>query len=138
MQIIHIMTAKPHVIEPNVTLLEAAEKMQSFGCGILPVGDLANIVGVLTDRDIVTRALAKGKDIKTTLVRDIMSINPFFCEEEEFLQSAVYKMNQNRTRRVLVKDKNNRLTGILSLGDIIRRLEDKSVLAELFTETTIG
>lgn len=131
-----LMTSKPHMIEANDTLFEAAYKMQSFGCGILPVGDVQNTVGVLTDRDIITRAVAKGKDVKTTRVKEVMTANPFFCEEDDFLQSAVHKMNQHRMRRVLVKDKANKLTGILSLGDIIRRVQDKALLGELFVGTS--
>ncbi len=138
MQISQVMTTKPHIIDTNATLFEAAEKMQSFDCGILPVGDIDNTVGVLTDRDILTRAVAKGKDIKTTRVKEIMTNQPFFCQEDDFLQTAVDKMNQHHTRRILVKNKSNQLSGILSLGDIIRRVEDKVFLGELFSHTSVG
>lgn len=137
MQIHHIMTTKPHMIAPTATLLDAAQKMQLFGCGILPVGDAYNVVGVLTDRDIVTRGIAFERDSKTTLVKDIMTPNPFFCVEEDHLHTAIHQMNECRTRRVLVKNKNNNLVGIISLGDIIKRVQDKELLCKLFAEASM-
>lgn len=138
MQVTQLMTTKPHCIDANATLLEASQTMQSFDCGILPVGDVDNVVGVLTDRDIITRAIAAGKDIGTTKVKDVMSEHPFFCEVDEPLQEAVYKMDQHHTRRILVKDKDSKLAGILSLGDIIRRVQDKALLGEVFAEISTG
>ena len=67
-----------------------------------------------------------------------MTKEPFFCQEDDFLQTAVGKMNQHHTRRILVKNKSNQLSGILSLGDIIRRVEDKVFLGELFSHTSVG
>ena len=138
MQVTELMTSTPHLINANATLLEASQKMQSHDCGILPVGEIDHVEGVLTDRDIVTRAIAAGKDIETTQVKEVMTDHPFFCEEGDSVQEAVNKMDQHHTRRILVKDKNNKLAGILSLGDIIRRVQDKNLLGEVFAETSTG
>lgn len=139
MQVTQLMTSNPHIINADATLFEAAQKMRSFDCGILPVGDDVNhVIGVITDRDIVTHAIANDKDGKTTPVKEVMTANPFFCAENETVQEAVRQMNEHHTRRILVKDKNNKLTGILSLGDIIRRVQDKMLLGELFAEVSVG
>lgn len=138
MKIASIMTTKPHLIAPNDTVLNAAQKMKSYGCGILPVGDVKNIVGVITDRDIIIRAIAMESNVNSVLVKEIMTPKPFFCDEDDYIQSAAAKMSEYHTRRALVKDKNNILTGIVSLGDIIRRVEDKNLLSKIFSEMSVA
>jgi CBS domain-containing protein len=128
------MTKKPHLIDEDATLLDAAKKMQGLGCGILPVGTFNNIVGIITDRDIVVRAIANRKELGKTLVKNIMTKIVFFCEEHMLLQAAIQQMLQHKMRRVLVKNKDDQLCGILSLGDIVQRVHDKALLAELFKE----
>ena len=139
MKISQLMTKKPIFLDEKATVLEAIKKMENVGCGILPIGnDAQHIKGVVTDRDIMIRAVAKNKDLNKTPIINIMSKDVVFCEEDGFLQQAVYQMNKHNIRRVLVKDKNQFLLGILSLGDIIRRVQDKSLLANLFKETTVS
>jgi len=134
-----LMTQKPAIIAENASILEAINKMQSIGCGMLPIGsDIHHIKGVITDRDIMMRAVAKNKDLKSVPVADIMSKNVIFCEEDGFLQQAVYLMNTHNTRRILVRDKSQALTGVISMGDIVRRIHDKSLLATLFSETSVA
>lgn len=111
---------------------------EKLNLGILPIGDSKHIHGVVTDRDIMLRAVAKNKDLEKLPASEIMSNDIVFCEENGFLQQAVYQMNEHGMRRVLVKNKNGELVGILSLGDIIRRVQDKTLLAQLFKETAIG
>lgn len=138
MNIAAIMTKNPAMLEENATALDAIKKMQSVGCGILPIGDINHVKGVITDRDIMMRVVAKNKDLSKTPITEVMSKDPIFCEEDGFLQQAVYRMNQHNMRRILVKNKRQQLCGILSLGDIIRRVQDKSLLANLFKETSVG
>lgn len=139
MKVSNLMTKKPKIIEEKATALEAIETMQNANCGILPIGpDHQHIIGVITDRDIMVRAVAKNKDIRQTPVKEIMSNNVIFCEENDSLHEAVSRMNQHHIRRILIKDKYQALSGILSLGDVIRRVEDSGLLAHLFKETTVA
>ncbi len=143
MRIFDLMTKNPHIIHGNTTLVEVAKKMEELKCGIFPIGDPdhlphVHIIGIVTDRDIVIRAVAKNMDINKTLVKDIMTKNMVFCEEADFLQSAIHQMNKHNIRRVLVKNKNKQLSGILSLGDIIRRTSDKTMLTTLLKETVVA
>lgn len=134
MNISTIMTKDPIILKEKSTVLDAIKKMQSEGCGILPIGSHKHIKGVITDRDILLRAISKNTDLSKIPVTDVMSKDVVFCEEEESLEQAVSQMNQNHMHRVLVKDKNQSLSGILSFGDIIQRVQDKMLLANLFKE----
>ena len=119
------------MIDKEATVLEAIKKMQHYGCGILPVGDYQHVVGVITDRDIMVRAIAKGMDVNKTPIADVMSKEVVFCREDNSLQQAVDQMSRENQRRVLIQDVDCILTGVLSLGDIIRRVSDKALLANL-------
>jgi len=133
-----IMTRDPEVINEDRSILDAVNKMKNEECGILPIGEKENIQGVLTDRDIVIRAVAENKDLNETKISEIMTNDVIYCEEEDSLEQAVSKMNEARVRRLLVKNKDQQLTGILSLGDIIRRVQDEELLAGVFKETDIA
>lgn len=134
MQVLHIMTRKPHLIDEEASILDAATKMQRTGCGILPVGRYEAIKGVITDRDIITRIIAQGKMSQKALVKMAMSINIFKCYEYDSLKNAVQLMKENRMRRILVFDEHSMLTGILSISDILNRVHDISLLLNLFAE----
>lgn len=138
MRVCEIMTKEPHVLSPSSTVMDAAKMMKRFNCGTLPIGKDENVQGVITDRDIVTRGLAADKTLNEISVEELMSRNIIDCEESEDIKVAVHKMQENNIRRILVKNKDNKLTGILSLGDIMKKIEDKSLLASIFTETNVA
>lgn len=134
MKLIDLMTKKPVMIEENASILDAVRRMQQFGCGILPVGSIEQVVGVLTDRDIMIRAVAQGLNLKNTPLKNIMSKDVTFCQEDDSLQQVINTMHCSNKRRVLVRNKNHVLTGLISLGDIIRRIRHKELLETLFKE----
>ncbi|APC91649.1 MULTISPECIES: CBS domain-containing protein [Francisella] len=137
MKVSNFMTKEPVTLKDKATVSEAVKKMEKSDCGILPIiDDDKNIKGVVTDRDIIVRAVAKDKDLSQTSVTDIMSKNVIFCEDNDSLQQAVSQMNRHNIRRVLVKNKNGAFSGIISLIDVIHRVKDRSLLAELFKENT--
>src|SRR3989344_4250734 len=129
------MTRKPKMIGKEEKEQKAAKKMEELNCGILPIGDEDNVEGVITDRDIITRVVAVGKDLAKTKISDVMSKSIVCCKEGDRVTTAVEKMNEHSIRRVLVFNKDEKLSGILSLGDVVRRVNDKSLLAEIFSET---
>jgi CBS domain-containing protein len=81
-------------------------------------------MGMITDRDIVIRALAKGKDVGAEKVRDYMTSDVFFCEAEDTLEEAAVQMHENHVSRLLVVDSGGKVSGILSFGCILRKHPD--------------
>jgi len=118
MQVRDVMTAGVRVAEPDEKLPHAAKKMRMQDIGALPVVENRKLVGMVTDRDFVTRAIGANKDITTTEVRDIMSDDCFWCTENEDLGDAVRIMEQNKVRRLPVMNDNKDIVGMLSLEDV--------------------
>ena len=138
MKISDVMTKNPVIIGEKATIADAIRKMENIGCGILPIGDSKEVKGIITDRDIMLRAFSQNKNVENTCVTEIMTKEVIFCEEDSPLDQVVYKMNQNNVRRVLIRDKNQTISGIVSLGDIVRRIPRKSQLAELLKNTSVA
>jgi CBS domain-containing protein len=113
-----IMTKNPEFVKPETNVKQAAEKMASLDVGFLPVGDQSNPVGVITDRDIVLRCVAEGKNPEDVLIKDIMTKDIKHLSEDSSIEEAGRIMSQNKIRRTLVVDKNNRTVGVISLGDL--------------------
>ncbi|MDX3924249.1 MAG: CBS domain-containing protein [Shinella sp.] len=119
MQIADIMTRSAHVATPDETLQEVARQMINHDIGFLPVVDQNGLAGTITDRDIVVRAIAAGRD-GTTHVGDIMTTNITCCFEDEDVDEVVGSMGTLQLRRLAVLDRNNRLVGVVSLADAAR------------------
>jgi CBS domain-containing protein len=118
MKIKDIMTANVECVWPEDTLQEAAFKMKEMEIGPLPVCDRNHVVGMLTDRDIAIRCVALGHDPQSTKVSDVMTREVICCYEDEEVEEAERLMQTRQVRRVLVVDRNARLVGIVSLGDL--------------------
>jgi CBS domain-containing protein len=115
-----LMACDPEFISGDVTLEEAAEKMSAIDCGVLPVGDEDNVQGIITDRDIVIRALAKGKDPAKETVQTHMTTEVYRCKEGDTLKQAAEQMQKHKVSRLIVQDNSGEATGILSFGHILR------------------
>lgn len=118
MKVQEIMTPNPEGISSNGTLREAAHYMKDMNVGILPVVEGDSLVGVITDRDIVVRALAEDRDPANMRVEEIMSREAFTCRADADLEEAVRIMENGHVRRLLVTDGQGRCVGVVSLGDI--------------------
>jgi CBS domain-containing protein len=118
MQLREIMTSNSVVLGPETMLREAAQKMRELDSGVMPVGEDDRLVGMLTDRDITLRATADGKDPNTTPVRDVMTSDVIYCFEDEDIGTAARKMEEHQIRRLIVLNRDKRLVGIASLGDL--------------------
>lgn len=118
MQVKDVMTRNVEVINPDATLQEAAQKMQAFDVGPIPVSEGERVVGMITDRDITVRATAVGQSPFTGLVRDVMTPNVVSCYEDQDVQEAARLMQEHQIRRLIVLDRNERLVGIVSLADL--------------------
>lgn len=113
-----IMTKTVETIEPRESLQAAADKMDRFDTGFLPVVEGEMPVGVVTDRDIVIRGVAMALDPKRTSVQEVMTMNMQSLAEDADVNEAVRLMEEKQIRRLVVRDKNDRITGVVSLGDV--------------------
>ena len=105
-------------VEPGTSVTTLAQKMRDHDIGAIPVGENDRLVGMVTDRDIVLRGLAEGKDSASLTARDVMTKGIVFCRDAEDVEDAVRIMEQKKIRRLPVLDENKRMVGILSLGDV--------------------
>ncbi len=118
MKVNEVMTYGVDFVRPDSTIREIAEKMRDKNEGVIPVFDGSEPVGMVTDRDIVVRAIAEGKEPSATRVKDVMTPEVFFCMEDMDLEEAAHIMEHQKIRRLLVKDEKGNVIGILSIGDI--------------------
>ena len=107
-------------VKPDCDTEECAKLMCQNHIGCIPVcDDSKKVVGLVTDRDILLRTIGCGKEIKNTPVSDIMSSNITCCEPDEEVQQAEKIMGTNQVRRIPVME-NNKIVGILTLGDLVK------------------
>lgn len=118
MQIRDVMSNKVELIDPTTTIHDAARMMRDDDIGILPIAENDKLVGVVTDRDIVVRTLAEGKDPTTTTVREAMSRRVLYCFDDQSVDEVADNMGEKQVRRLPVLNRNKRLVGIVSLGDL--------------------
>jgi len=105
-------------VKPDTKLYEIAKIMEQNHIGCVPVcNDQNNIVGIITDRDIILRGVACDKDVKHTNASEIMTTNVCTCNQEDDIYDAELKMANNQIRRIPVVD-NNKVIGILTFGDL--------------------
>jgi CBS domain-containing protein len=119
MHVKEIMTRGVECTRPEATLQETAEKMRDLDIGPMPVcGDNDRLLGMITDRDIAVRSVAEGQDPRNTRVKDIMTPHVVWCFEDQDVKEAARLMKENQVRRLLVLNRDKRLVGIVSLGDL--------------------
>lgn len=106
-------------VSPDTTVTELAKLMRDRDIGAIPIGENDRLVGMVTDRDIVCKGLAKDEfDPSRATARDVMTPHVHCCSEDEDLAKAARHMEQLKIRRLAVINKGKRMTGMLSLGDI--------------------
>jgi CBS domain-containing protein len=105
-------------VGPETTLSELARKMRDEDIGAVPIGENDRLIGMVTDRDIVIRALPDGRDIASLTARDVMTEGIVYCRANEELGDALRIMEDKKIRRLPVLNEDKRMIGILSLGDV--------------------
>ena len=126
MKVSSAMTRDVRLVKPEQTIRDAAQLMAEIDAGVIPVTENERLVGIVTDRDIAVRGVAKGKSPETK-VRDVMSEGILYCFDDQELDEVAQNMGKNQVRRLPVVDRNKRLVGILSLGDLAAKDDAKSV-----------
>ena len=117
MQVSKLMTRDVQLITPTQTIRDAARMMLELDAGALPVQQDDRLVGMITDRDIAVRAVAEGKS-PDTLVRDVMSSEVLYCFDDQEIKDIARNMGEVKVRRLPVLNRDKRLVGIVSLGDL--------------------
>jgi CBS domain-containing protein len=115
-QLKELMSRDVKIINPDMTIGEAAKKMRDGDFGMMPVGEDDRMIGTISDRDIAIRAVAEGKGADTK-VRDVMSEGIAWAYEDESVEQAAKIMSERQVRRLPVVDRAKRLVGIVALGD---------------------
>ena len=118
MKVHEIMTAHARCVNPDNNLVEVAGLMRELDVGALPVCDNDRLAGMVTDRDMVLRATAEGRDPNTTAVRDVMTEGIVYVCADQEVEEAARIMEQHEIRRLPVLSREKRLVGALSLGDL--------------------
>jgi CBS domain-containing protein len=126
MKVKDVMSKNADWISPDTTLAQAAKQMKKQDIGFLPVGENDKLIGVVTDRDIAIRAVAEGKDANATMVRDVMTKKMFYCFDDQSVDEICDNMADIKVRRLPVVNRDKRLVGIVSLGDLSQAKEKSS------------
>lgn len=117
MRVSEVMTRHVEIMNPGQTIQEAAQCMCDLDVGSLPISEHDRLVGMVTDRDIAVRAVAMGKDANTP-IREVMSTDVCYCFEDENVSEVADNMADQQLRRLPVLNRNKRLVGILTIGDL--------------------
>lgn len=132
-----IMTATVRTVTPQTALVEAAALMKEGDVGSVPVIDGGKLVGIVTDRDIVVRAVAEGNGPETP-VSSAMTTEIFSVKPDDFAFEAIRLMGDKQVRRVPVVNKDGSLAGIIAMADVALEMEDEREIAETLEEISSG
>ena len=126
-----VMTKQVVYLPAETTVDEAAQAMRAADIGDVVVTDGPALAGILTDRDIVVRAVAEGRDPSQMPVGSIASTDLIMIQQDASPQEAVRLMRERAVRRLLVCDADRQLVGVISLGDLAMHLDPSSVLSDI-------
>ncbi|WPH14733.1 CBS domain-containing protein [Variovorax paradoxus] len=122
-QVHEVMTRGVRTVAPGDTIVQAAKALEELEVGVLPVCDGSRLVGVVTDRDIAVRGVAREIDLGASPVKQIMTADAYWCYADDTVDEALSQMSAVQIRRLPVVDRDKRLVGILSLGDVAAKGE---------------
>ncbi len=130
MKVKDLMTKPAVCISCNASVQAAAQKMKELDVGPLLVGERNQLVGIITDRDIVVRCVCNGFDAQATKVGAVMTPHVTYCFEDQEIEEAARLMRQKRIRRLTVINRQKRLVGIVSLSDLATESGDEHLAWE--------
>jgi CBS domain-containing protein len=128
MKIKDIMSKEVEVVSPDTLLNEVAKKMQKSDCGSVLVAKDDRLVGVITDRDLALRCVAESHHPAETTAEKVMTKEILYCHDSDEMEDVAINMTKNKVRRLPVLDKDKRLVGIISLGDMAAHSTDAHYL----------
>lgn len=131
MQLRDVMTRPPQYVSPTTPIGEAASVMRAKDIGMLLVADNDRLLGTVTDRDIVIRGIAEGLDPRIAKTRDVMTKDALYCFDDQDTQDAAQLMEEKQVRRLAILDRDKKLVGVVSLGDLAVRTNDEELSGEV-------
>jgi CBS domain-containing protein len=138
MQIREVMSRSVILASPRQTIGEVAQMMAARDIGFMPVGEGDRIVGMVTDRDIVVRVIAEGRDARTTRAEEVMTEELHAVRPNDRVIEAIRKMGDKQVRRIPVIDRDGNLRGIISMADVALETEQDRELGEALEEISSG
>ncbi len=132
-----IMTGSVKTANREMSLQEVAQLMREGDMGALPIVEDDKLVGIVTDRDIVVRAIAEGKDFDTK-IGDVMTTEIFSVKPDDFIFEAIRLMGDKQIRRIPVINETGEIVGIIAMADIALEMEDEREIAETLEDISSG
>lgn len=126
MQIRDVMTTTVVVLPPEAPIGEIARKMRDEDIGSVPIAENDRLIGMVTDRDLVVRGLTDGLDLDSLRARALMSPHILYCRDDQTIEEVLENMADQQIRRLPVVDRDKRLVGMVSLGDLSRAKSKKA------------
>ena len=120
-----------HWMAPDASVRDLATAMREQDIGAIPIGENDRLIGMVTDRDIAMRAVANGKEISHLKARDVMTEGIVWCRDSDDVNHAISLMQSKQIRRLPVIDKNKRMVGMLSLGDVSHTATERTAAAAI-------
>lgn len=130
MRVKEVMTPGAECVHSETTIQQAAEKMKKLKVGALPVTENDKLIGMITDRDITVRATSSGSNPQIGNIKDVMTPGVLCCYEDQDVSEALQLMRSKQIRRLPVLDRQDRLVGMVSLGDLATETPDKKQLGQ--------
>jgi CBS domain-containing protein len=118
MKVSVLMTKKVKTVQPDASISTIAKLMRDEDIGAVPVANKDKLIGMVTDRDIVIRALASSQDPGSVTAQSIMSARVMYCFSDQDVEEVLSNMGDQQIRRLAVVDRDKRLVGVVSLGDL--------------------
>ena len=125
MQVKDVMSKDVQIVSPDALLPEVAKKMRQRDCGSILVAKDDRLVGVITDRDLALRCVAESHHPAETTAEQVMTKEMLYCYDTDEFEAVALNMTNNKVRRMPVLDKDKRLVGIVSLGDLAAHSTDQ-------------
>lgn len=131
MKIKDILSRDVELANPDTPIADVARKMKERNCGSIPVSENDRLVGMITDRDIAIRCVAEGLDCASMTAEQIMTPGILYCYDDEDAEEVARNMAETKVRRLPVVNRDKKLVGIVSLGDLAVGCEDESITGEV-------
>jgi CBS domain-containing protein len=125
-----VMTTNVTTLLPSATVQDAAHQMKALNVGSIPICEGHQLLGMLTDRDIVVRVIAERHNPETQQVQDVMTPQVDYCYEDQDVEEAAQVMQDRQVRRLPIINRDNQLVGIVSLGDLAVKANEEKTMAQ--------
>ena len=126
MKVSEVMTEDVTWVGPDTKIPDIAKRMRAEDIGSVPIAENDRLIGMVTDRDIVVRAVADGGNVEMISARQVMSPHVLYCYEDESIEHVLKNMGDKQVRRLPVMNREKRLVGLVSLGDLSRAAEKRA------------